>query len=216
MSSRAAAHGFQYRNLRDQDATALTGMWLFLATEVLFFGGLFLCFIVGRHDNPGGFDIAAHETKLWMGAVNTALLVTSSLTYGIGVIFMRAGDSRRLIQALGLALALGAAFMALKFGVEWPDDFAEHLFPADKAFKIGGADQGGARLFFVFYFIATGLHGLHMLIGVGLVIWVMLRAKRGEFSARYHTPVVAVGLYWSFVDMVWLVLFPLIYLVGRQ
>jgi cytochrome c oxidase subunit 3 len=215
MNSTAASVGFQYRNRADQHEAALTGMWLFLATEVLFFGGLLFCFVVGRHANPLAFDAAARETTLWAGTVNTVLLLTSSLAYAAGIVFMRAGNSRRLMHCCWPALALGGAFIALKFGVEWPGDIAQHLFPAAASFKIGGALEGGARLFFVFYFVSTGLHGLHMLIGVALVIWIMLRARRGEFSAHYHTPVVMVGLYWSFVDIVWLTLYPMIYLVGR-
>jgi cytochrome c oxidase subunit 3 len=210
-----ASWGFQYRSRADQHDAALTGMWLFLATEVLFFGGLLLCFIVGRHDNPLGFDAGARETKLWVGTLNTLLLISSSLVYAVGVLFIRCGFARALERCCLLALLLGAGFIVLKFGLEWPDDFRQHLFPAAADFKISGAAQGGARLFFVFYFVSTALHGLHMLVGMGLVGWIVRRTHRGEFSARYHTPVIAVGLYWSFVDIVWLTLYPLIYLVGR-
>lgn len=210
-----ATWSFQYRSRADQHDAALAGMWLFLATEVLFFGGLLLCFIVGRHDNPLGYDAGARETKLWIGTLNTGLLITSSLSYAAGVLFIRAGNAQRLVQCCLLALLLGGGFLAFKFGLEWPDDFAEQLFPAAAHFKIGGAAEDGARLFFVFYFVSTGLHGLHMLVGVGLLVWIVRRALRNEFSARYHTPVVAVGLYWAFVDIVWLTLYPLIYLVGR-
>ena len=213
--SSTATWGFQYQSRADQHNAALSGMWLFLATEVLFFGGLILCFIVNRHQNPLGYDAAARETKLWVGTLNTLLLITSSLAYALGVLFVRAGNPRRLVPCCAAALLLGAAFLALKFGLEWRDDFAEHLFPAAAQFKVVGEAQGGARLFFVFYFVSTGLHGVHMLIGMALVTWVVLRARRGEFSANYHTPVVVVGLYWSFVDIVWLTLYPLIYLVGR-
>ncbi len=109
----------------------------------------------------------------------------------------------------------GVAFLLLKFGLEYHDDFADHDFPNIADFKVKGADAGGARLFFVFYFIGTALHGVHMTVGVALVAWVILRARRGEFSPAYHTPVHVVGLYWSFVDIVWITLYPLIYLVGR-
>ena len=190
-------------------------MWLFLATEVLFFGGLILCWIYSRHWNQAGFDAGARETKLWIGTLNTGILISSSLIYTAGLAFIRAGNTRRLIQCCALALLLGIAFLGLKFGLEWHDDFASHLFPAFADFKITGPEAGGARLFFIFYFISTALHGLHMLIGIGLVLWVIRRARRGEFSPLYHTPVQVVGLYWSFVDIVWLTLYPLIYLVGR-
>jgi cytochrome c oxidase subunit 3 len=191
-------------------------MWLFLATEVLFFGGLILSWIYSRHWNALGFDAGAQRTALWAGTLNTAILLSSSLTYAIGIVHIRAGDQRRLIRCCGATLVLGLAFLALKFGVEWRDDFAQHLFPTDAAFSVQGPEAGGARLFYVFYFVSTGLHGLHMLIGVGLLLWIMRRAGRGDFSTEYHTPVLTVGLYWSFVDIVWITLYPLIYLVGRN
>jgi cytochrome c oxidase subunit 3 len=213
--SLAIPHGFQYPSAQHQAQTAVAGMWLFLATEVLLFGGLILCFIFARHFNAPGFDAGARETELWIGTLNTALLVTSSASYAAALACIRVGNRRGLIACLGVTLALGLAFLALKFGLEWHDDFAKHLFPASTDFKIQGAEQGGARLFYVFYFISTGLHGVHMLIGVGLVVWIMRRAFRGAFSPLYYTPVHVVGLYWSFVDVVWLTLYPLIYLIGR-
>jgi len=127
----------------------------------------------------------------------------------------RGPHPRRDGSALGATLALGIAFLALKFGLEWHDDFSRHLFPGGGPFAIGGAQEGGARLFFVFYFIGTGLHGVHMLVGVALVSWILVRALRGAFAHGRHTPVQVVGLYWSFVDIVWLTLYPLIYLIGR-
>jgi cytochrome c oxidase subunit 3 len=206
---------FQYASPSHQAETAIAGMWLFLATEVLFFGGLILCWIYSRHWNQLGFDAGARETKLWVGTLNTGILISSSFVYTAGVAFIRVGNTRRLIQCCWLTLLLGVAFLGLKFGLEWRDDFESHLFPAFPDFKIAGPEGGGARLFFIFYFISTALHGLHMLIGIGLLIWVVRRARRDEFSALYHTPVQVVGLYWSFVDIVWLILYPLIYLVGR-
>jgi cytochrome c oxidase subunit 3 len=213
--SSAIRQDFQYESPSHQAQTAVVGMWLFLATEVLFFGGLILCWIYSRHWNQAGFDAGARETALGIGSLNTGILLTSSFVYAAGLAYIRAGNTRRLIQCCVVTLILGVAFLALKFGLEWREDFAKHLFPAAALFKIGGAEQGGARLFFIFYFISTALHGLHMVIGVGLLVWVIARARRGEFSPLYHTPVQVVGLYWSFVDIVWLTLYPLIYLVGR-
>jgi cytochrome c oxidase subunit 3 len=189
-------------------------MWLFLATEVLFFGVLFLSWIFCRHWNQVGFDAGAEHTQLAVGTINTVILVTSSLAYSAGLVFIEAGNARRLIHCCATAWLLGLAFLILKFGIEWHEDFSEHLFPGPD-FAINGAQGGGARLFFVFYFISTALHGLHMLGGLIVVGWIILRARRGDFSPRYYTPAAVVGLYWSFVDMVWIVLYPLIYLVGR-
>ena len=212
----ATALGLQYESRTHQSLTAVAGMWLFLATEVLFFGGLILAWIYSRHWNRYGFDLGGRETELWIGTVNTAILITSSFVYASGLAFIRAGDCRRMVQCCSLALLLGLSFLALKFGLEWREDFAHQLFPAASVFKISGAGEGGAKLFFVFYFVSTALHGLHMLVGVALLLWIILRAQRGDFSSGYHTPVEVVGLYWSFVDIVWLTLYPLIYLIGRS
>jgi cytochrome c oxidase subunit 3 len=206
---------FQYASPTHQGETALAGMWLFLATEVLLFGGLILCWIYSRHWNPLGFDAGARETVLWIGTLNTAILISSSFTYALAFACIRAGNMQGLMRWLSLTLLLGIAFLGLKFGLEWHEDFHNHLFPTDAHFKIAGPDGGGARLFFIFYFISTALHGVHMTIGVALVVWVMLRARRGQFSSAYYTPVQVVGLYWSFVDIVWITLYPLIYLIGR-
>jgi cytochrome c oxidase subunit III len=189
-------------------------MWLFLATEVLFFGVLFLSWIYSRHWNQAGFDAGARQTELVIGTINTVILVASSFVYSAGVAFIEAGNQRRLTQCCAIAWVLGLAFLILKFGIEWHDDFHKHLFPGPD-FAISGPLGSGARIFFVFYFVSTALHGLHMIGGLVLVGWIILRARRGEFSPLYHTPVAVVGLYWSFVDMVWIVLYPLIYLVGR-
>ena len=189
-------------------------MWLFLATEVLFFGALFLTWIYSRHWNQAGFDAGAQHTELAIGTINTVILVVSSFVYSAGVAFIEAGNSRRLIQCCAAAGVLGVAFLILKFGIDWRDDFNEHLFPGP-GFAINRPVGGGARIFFVFYFFGTALHGLHMVVGLILVCWIIVCAWRKEFSSRYYTPVSVVGLYWSFVDMEWIVLYPLIYLVGR-
>jgi cytochrome c oxidase subunit 3 len=208
-------HAFQYESASYQAQTAVAGMWLFLASEVLFFGVMILTWIYSRHWNPLGFDAGARQTDISIGTLNTFVLVTSSFVYASGLLFIRAGNTRRLIQCCVVTLILGLIFLALKFGIEWPEDFAHHLFPTALNFKIAGAAEGGARLFFVFYFIATALHGVHMVVGIGLLLWLIQRARRDEFSPGYHTPVTVVGLYWSFVDIVWITLYPLIYLIGR-
>lgn len=214
MSDTTVTHEIQYSSAEHQSETAISGMWLFLATEVLFFGALFLSWIYSRHWNQAGFDAGAQQTSLAIGTTNTVILLTSSFVYSVGLAFMRGGNSRRLVQCCVLAWLLGAAFLILKFGIEWPDDIDRGLFPGPD-FSIIGPLSAGAQLFFVFYFFGTALHGLHMLGGLGLVGWIIQRTRRGDFSPDYHTPVTVVGLYWSFVDIVWIVLYPLIYLIGR-
>lgn len=213
MAETHATHGFQFSSSEHQEEVAVAGMWLFLASEVLFFGALFLAWIFARYWNEAGFSAAALKTSLVIGTINTMTLLASSLVFTMGVMFIRAGNTRRLLQCCLAAMALGGLFIFLKFGVEWRDDFARNLFPGSD-FAIQGPLRGGAQLFFTFYFFATGVHGLHMLAGLAVVAWIVRRAYRGDFSERYYTPVLVVGLYWSFVDIVWLVLFPLIYLIG--
>ena len=204
---------FQYAGIEHQSQTALSGMWLFLATEVLFFGGLFLLYIIYRDKHPDGFALASAHSERAIGTINTVLLLTSSAVFTYGLGRARIGDNRRLFFACIATALLGAAFLALK-GWEWKDDFDQHLFPGP-GFALGGPHSGGAELFWSYYFVATGLHGIHMIAGVGLMAWIALGARRNRFSPEYFTPAEGVGLYWSFVDMVWLVLFPTIYLVGR-
>ena len=215
-SSSAVAHHieFQYAGIEHQTETAMSGMWLFLATEVLFFGGLFLLYMLYRAQYPHAVAVASQRTEIGIGTINTVLLLTSSAVFAWGLGHVRRGDNRRLMWACALVAALGVGFLALK-GYEWSDDFAKHLFPGAD-FAIAGPDRGGAQLFWGFYFVATAVHGLHMIVGVSLVSWLGWTAWRGRYSAAYFTPVEIVGLYWSFVDMVWLVLYPLIYLVGRS
>lgn len=215
MADAALPRDFQYSSALHQDETAVSGMWLFLATEVMFFGALFLSWIYARHWNQPGFDAGAQHTQLAIGTINTVILVTSSFVYSLSVAFIKVGNVRRMIQCCAVAWILGFTFIILKFGLEWSKDFSDHLFPGAN-FGITGPLGDGARIFFVFYFIGTALHGLHMTGGLVLVAWIILRARRDDFSFRYYTPVAVVGLYWSFVDMVWIVLYPLIYLVGRS
>jgi cytochrome c oxidase subunit 3 len=188
-------------------------MWLFLATEVLLFGGLLLAWLVCRHWHPSGFDSGGRETVLWIGTTNLALLITSSFVYSLGLGFIEEGQPRRLVQCCWITAGIGLLFLLLKL-FEWHIDLSEHLFPAGP-FKLQGAEAGGARLFWTFYFIATGLHAAHMMAGIGLVGWVGREAGKGAYSATWHTPVEVVGLYWGFVDIVWIVLYPMIYLMGR-
>lgn len=205
---------FQYSGPKHQTDTAISGMWLFLATEMLFFGALFAVWTLYRFSHSTGFGRAAQETDLLIGSLNTALLVTSSLAFTWGLSRARLGDNRGLLRACLITFLLGAAFVILK-GVEWGEDFSKHLWPGP-AFALSGSDSGGARLFYVFYFIGTALHALHMMAGLGLVAWLALRAQRAEFSPTYNVPVEIVGLYWSFVDIVWMILYPLIYLAARK
>jgi cytochrome c oxidase subunit 3 len=205
---------FQYADKAHQTETALTGMWLFLATEALFFGGLFLLYAIYRARYPEAIADASRHSELAIGTINTAVLLSSSAIFVFGLGRIKLGQSRALFWACVVTACLGVVFLGLKL-YEWKLDFDDHLFP-NASFAIHGAHEGAAKLFWTFYFIATGLHGLHMIGGVILVIWIALGARANRYDARYYTPVEIVGLYWSFVDMVWLLLYPSIYLVAMR
>ena len=204
--------GVQYANMQHQSETAVNGMWLFLCTELLFFGGLFLLYFIYRSLDPLGFAEGSRHSEWWIGTPNTVLLLTSSAVFAFGLSRARLGDNRGLFWCTVVTAVLGVAFLVLKV-IEWKDDLDEHLFPGPD-FAIHGPHSGGAQLFWSYYFIGTVLHGIHMVFGIGLVAWIAHGARRGRFSPGYVTPVEGVGLYWSFVDMVWVVLFSTIYLVG--
>ena len=214
MSEEVAPHThFQYADADHQAGTALAGMWLFLASEVLFFGGLLVVWLFCRHWQQSGFDAGAKETVLWIGTLNLFVLITSSFIYSSGLAFAEAGNMRRVVQCCFGTMGLGTLFLILKF-FEWYIDISENLFPAG-SFKIHGEDENGARLFWSFYFIATSLHAVHMIIGILLVGYIARRAQKRAYDDGWATPVEVVGLYWSFVDIVWITLYPFIYLIGR-
>lgn len=212
MSDASPTHAFQFASAQHQRETAIAGMWAFLATEALFFGPLFLAFGFSRYLNQPGFDAGASQTNLFIGTLNTALLVSSSLAYAIGALGMEQARGRLAAMFLAIAWLLGLSFLLLKFGVEWREDFLRGFFPG-AGFSITGPSQGGAELFFTFYFVSTAIHGLHLFAGLLLLGWIVLSKAFAREEGR--TSVLVVGLYWSFVDLIWLLLYPLIYLVGR-
>lgn len=204
---------FQYSDAGHQAETAMSGMWLFLAQEILFFGALVFVWVYCGYQHPAGFRLATQHANLLIGSINTALLLTSSFTFTAGLLLIEQGDVRRLIQACFATVGLGTGFLLLK-GLEWYKDVEDGLVPG-AAFALAGPDRGGAQIFYSIYYVATVLHALHMVIGIGLVLWIAWRARRGDFTKAWSTPVEVVGLYWSFVDLVWLTLYPLIYLAAR-
>jgi cytochrome c oxidase subunit 3 len=203
---------FQYSGMAHQAEAGISGMWLFLATELLFFGGLFLIAAIMWERYAPFIAVASRRTEFGIGSINTVLLFVSSGSYSWGVSRAQLGDNRGVRAACIVTSMLGLSFLILK-GFEWNEDFSRHLVPGP-GFAITGDARGPAEIFWSFYFLATLLHGLHMIVGVILVAWIGLGAQRGRFSQSYATPVEAVGLYWSFVDMMWLCLYPLIYLPG--
>jgi cytochrome c oxidase subunit 3 len=206
------AHHFD--DLEQQHAASWIGMWVFLATEVMFFGGMFAGYTVYRYWYAQAFASASNHLDVWLGAINTVVLIGSSFTMALAVYNAEAGRTKALIRFLLLTIVLGLVFLGIKF-YEYHTKFAEHLVPGS-SFKFEGPLARQAEIFFSFYFAMTGMHAVHMIIGIGLLAALIVKARRGLFSGLYNTPVELTGLYWHFVDIVWIFLFPLLYLLGRH
>lgn len=205
---------FQYTDAADERQTSLAGMWLFLASELLFFGGLFLLWLFYRVLFPEGFAEATAHTEFGIGTANTLILMTASAIYACGIPASRLGNSRVVVVTGSITMVLGVIFMLLK-AYEWHEDIKDGMVPG-AGFALTGPHAGGAQLFWQFYYVGTVLHMIHLGIGIGLVAWVTWKARRNSFTGVHATPVEVVGLYWSFVDMMWMVLYALIYLGPRS
>jgi cytochrome c oxidase subunit 3 len=244
MSTTTAHLAHHFDDADQQYDAASLGMWLFLATEVLFFGGLFAGYAMYRFWYPDAFATGSHRLDLWLGAINTAVLLTSSLTMALAVHAAQTSDRRGTVQFLGWTILLGSVFLGVK-AYEYHHKFVEHLVPG-RSFSLTAGheandevrmtndegqstesairhssfdipalplDPGHVELFFSFYFAMTGLHATHMVIGIAILGVLLVAARRGAFSADYFTPIEMTGLYWHFVDIVWVFLFPLLYLI---
>ena len=188
------------------------GMWLFLATEALFFGVLFFAYALARIHFGAAFPAASRHTNVLLGTANTAVLLTSSFTMALAARATALADTRAARRLLLATAALGMVFLLVKGG-EYVLDFREHLVPG-ASFAFNGALARGAAYFFGFYFVSTGLHAVHLVIGIVLVLAMAIRL--GHHGARAHASAVEVtGLYWHFVDIVWVFLYPSLYLMGR-
>lgn len=240
------AHHFE--DLGQQRSSATLGMWAFLGTEVMFFGGLIGSSLIYRFTSPDIWAAASKQLNVTIATINTIVLLTSSLSMAFAVHAGATGDRRKQVRFLLITAGLGLLFMAFK-AVEYKQDWDENLIPGpnfstehihlpDESDPGAlGSEHGSeaattrhtssiltitpaefvrrrAQMFFVFYFFMTGLHLLHMVVGLGLVTWVLALARRGRFTASYHTPLEMVGLYWHFIDIVWVFLYPLLYLVA--
>jgi cytochrome c oxidase subunit 3 len=198
---------------QQRDASTL-GMWVFLVTEILFFGGFFLTYTVYRWQDPVGFAHASQHMDIVLGTINTAVLIISSLTMAMAVHSAATGKRRPLLAYLSATIVLGFAFLGIK-AVEYTGHIRHHLLPGP-GFRFPGPDKPAAEMFFSLYFGMTGLHALHMIIGIGIVGTLLVMAYRGRFTPEYYSPIEVSGLYWHFVDIVWIFLFPLLYLIGRH
>lgn len=187
-------------------------MWIFLMTEVMLFGGLFTAYTVYRLSNPQAFDVGSAHMEIVLGAINTAVLICSSFTMALAVYSAEIGNQRRLALFLVTTMIIGAIFLAIKF-TEYYLHYRDHKVPAFW-FEYQGAYAAKVQMFFVFYFIMTGLHALHMTIGLGMLAVLLFRTIIGTFSAEYHTAIDLGGLYWHFIDIVWVFLYAIFYIPG--
>ncbi len=233
----------QFQTLEQQKETATLGMWIFLVTEVLFFGGLFLTYTINRSAFSTAFGIGSNTLDIKLGGFNTVVLILSSLTMAMAVWSAQVGKKKLVSIFLIATLGLGTVFLSVK-AVEYKQKYDHHLIPGrsfdmkyhpahplagdnlkelalekeevEKAFADDPDINFHGQLYFSLYFGMTGLHALHMIVGAGLLLWLIKGSLSGRFTPQYNTPVEIVGLYWHFVDIVWIYLFPLLYLIDRH
>jgi cytochrome c oxidase subunit 3 len=226
----------QFETMAQQKEAAVLGMWAFLLTEILFFGGLFMAYMLYRTWYHDAFVAASTSIVMFWGALNTVVLIGSSLTMALAVRCAQTNNRRWTVNWLILTMVLGCVFLGVKV-IEYADKFEHHHVPgpnfvwAEPGHEAASGTEGGdhavsaaeaanlqnyTQIFFSLYFTMTGLHALHMIIGVGLMSVITWMAWKGKFSTEYYTPVEMSGLYWHFVDIVWIYLFPLLYLIDRS
>ena len=230
----ALQHHFE--NMEQQREAGTLGMWVFLVTEIMFFGGMFLAYTLYRSMYPAAFASASNHLDIKLGTLNTVVLIMSSFTMAMAVYFTQMGRQRRQVICLVLTLLLGLTFLGVK-GVEYYDKYEDRLIPGHlipgrsfdpevqkegeppdhhKLHLLPGATKDNVEMFYWIYFAMTGMHALHMIIGAGLLTFLLIFSLRGRFDPEYHSPVEVIGLYWHFVDIIWIFLFPLLYLLGRH
>lgn len=201
MSHETALPPGHFHHLEPEQAyhASKLGMWLFLATEILFFGGLFCAYAIFRAKYPQMFHAGSQELNVWAGAGNTVVLLTSSFFMVLAVDSAQHGNNRKVVSHLGLVLLCAVVFMVVKY-FEYTAKFDHGIYPS-------------TSIYFGLYFCMTALHGIHVLVGMGVIWWVLMLARKDHFSETYYTPVEIVGLYWHLVDVIWIYLFPLLYLI---
>lgn len=212
-----------FSDVVQQRNAASLGMWVFLATEIMFFGGMFCGYLIYRRAYFASFAAGSRSLNLVAGTLNTAVLICSSLTVATAVRASQLGKRKQLIGLLFATLFFGIVFLAIK-GYEWHDEYLHHHVPT---FYFSAQDlvhdnpnlnidPQATKIFYSLYFALTGVHAAHMIVGIGIFTVITIMAWKNKFSPEYHTPVEIAGLYWHFVDIVWIYLFPLLYLIDRR
>jgi len=203
-----------FKDEKHQYSSNKEGLWLFMATEILMFGGLFVGYTIYHTMYPEMFAEGAKYLDWKLGFINTLVLIFSSFTMALGIYYNQMNQSKKATFALATTVLCGAIFMCIKY-MEYTHKFHLGIFPGhmlDVA-KVH-PEHANLGMYFGFYFCMTGLHGLHVLIGMGLITWCLIRNMKGEFNSKYYTPVEGVGIFWHIIDLIWIFLFPLLYLVG--
>jgi len=203
------AHHFS--SLERQNEAMRLGMWLFLATEILLFAGLFTGYAVYRFQFPLAFAECSRHLEIALGTLNTIVLITSSFTVALAIHFARTDRRRAAVICLVLTIGFALAFLGIK-AVEYTAHFHERSLPG-KYYAFEGVKILGAAMFFTMYFLMTGLHGVHVIAGMSVLSWLLWRTLQGRYSSRYYTGLEMGGLYWHLVDLVWIFLYPLLYLI---
>jgi cytochrome c oxidase subunit 3 len=204
-----------FENEEQQKEASSLGMWVFLLTEIMFFGGMFMAYLAYRQLYPDSFAAASSKLNVTLGAMNTVVLICSSLTMAMAVHSAALGKQKAIVLYLVATLFLGSIFLGIK-AKEYSDKFVHHEVPGANFHPEDwpkNVDMSHASLYFGLYFGLTGLHASHMVIGAGMLLFLIYKAHKGAYTAEWHTPVEMFGLYWHFVDIVWIFLFPLLYLI---
>lgn len=203
----------QFANAEQQRHAAQLGMWLWLVTELLLFAGLFIVALVLHVMHPASVRAAVLHLKFWIGAINSVVLICSSLTMSSAIMLSRMGWQRWMVRCMLATAALGSLFLLLK-GYEYYQDYVEHMTPfLDRPYALDG--DPASRLFTNLYFTTTALHGLHLATGVAIMLWMTWQAKQPGFLQRRQNRIEVYGLYWHFIDLIWIMAFPVLYVVGR-
>ena len=211
MSEARAALELHFHDLNQQREAAELGMWIFLMTELLLFGGLFAAYTIYRISYPQAFVAGSHELSTPIGTINTAVLLISSFGVALAVRGAKIDGRKRLIGGLALAWILGVVFLVLK-GYEYYDHYQHHQVPGLN-WAWNGPRPGEAQMFFFLYFAMTGVHAIHLIVGISIITGLLIQSLRRKYSPEYHTPVEVGGLYWHFIDVVWIFLYPMLYLI---
>jgi cytochrome c oxidase subunit III len=203
--------GHHFSSLERQNEAMRLGMWLFLATEILLFAGLFTGYSIYRFQFPLAFKECSRHLDLTLGTVNTLVLITSSFTVALSIHFARTDRPRPAAICIGITLLFALGFLGIK-AVEYTAHFHEHALPG-KFYAFEEVQVSGAAMFYTMYFLMTGLHGVHVVAGMSVLSWLLWRTLQGRYSSRYYTGLELGGLYWHLVDLIWIFLYPLLYLI---